>query len=198
MMGDSMGGSMLADGISLGELARQISKSRLSLDTLDVPCLVFNPDKSGLFQLGQNSISQLLKLADTDVITECYGEYIHNGYLHPEAMVVPLLKKDPTSSSGKNIVIGRSDVSDIRIKNKVVSKDHAWIKHTLIPDQWWIIDNCSTNGVKVNGVPLEPARPYGIEDSYELSIGTVQCVFLKKQGLLALCSLLKADSTSLR
>jgi len=198
----------LAEGISLGELATQVNNKLLDLKEVlrDTPCLVFNPisgkdchvDSVPLVS-GQQQVSRLIKLSETELVQETVGDFIYNGYVDPNAVVAPIWKSD-RNAMADSLMVGRSNTCDIRIKSNRVSKVHAWIRERErdVDGQrvWKIIDNYSTNGTRINGVQLDSAKEYQLRDSHEIIFGTVHCVFLDQKGLAMLCSLLEVATVA--
>lgn len=72
----------------------------------------------------------------------------------------------------KNWVIGRSDLSDVVLDDPTVSGQHAIIR--CQDDRWELIDNDSTNGVKLNGIGVSEAE---CQDADIISVGTVELLF---------------------
>ncbi len=74
--------------------------------------------------------------------------------------------------------IGRGSANDIILEDKSVSKRHAVITFQVMKNgdnKVQIADLHSTNGTLVNGKTISY---HHLEDSDQLSIGTVQCAYL--------------------
>jgi hypothetical protein len=187
----------LAEGVLLGELARQVNGGLIDLEEKlgDTPCLVFNPfsnDEKPLIT-GRNLASNILKLSETDSTVSF--DLIHHGYLAREAVVAPLWKSN-RNSLASSLIVGRSNTCDIRVNSGKASKVHAWIRQqrNFRESRWEITDNYSTNGTFIDGVLLDPARPYPLHSEHEIVFGTVHCIFLNRQSLFDLCDLFEHES----
>jgi pSer/pThr/pTyr-binding forkhead associated (FHA) protein len=73
-------------------------------------------------------------------------------------------------------VIGRSRDCDIVLADSNVSRRHAEIRPDG-RDGWVVTDLGSTNGVRVNGRPVEQGRPAPLRPGDQLDIGTVDARF---------------------
>lgn len=65
--------------------------------------------------------------------------------------------------------IGRSSLCDVVLDDPTVSSDHASIR--MVAGQWYVADNDSTNGVKLNGVGISQAE---CQHGDLLTVGSVQ------------------------
>ncbi len=72
----------------------------------------------------------------------------------------------------KNWVIGRSDLSDVVLDDPTVSGQHAIVR--CEDDRWELVDNDSTNGVKLNGLAVSEAECH---DKDIICVGTVELLF---------------------
>jgi hypothetical protein len=73
-------------------------------------------------------------------------------------------------------VIGRSRDCDVVLSDSNVSRRHAEIRPDG-RDGWVVTDLGSTNGVRVNGRPIEQGRPAPLRPGDRLDIGTVDARF---------------------
>jgi hypothetical protein len=73
-------------------------------------------------------------------------------------------------------VIGRSRDCDVVLADSNVSRRHAEIRPDG-RDGWVVTDLGSTNGVRVNGRPVEQGRPAPLQAGDQLDIGTVDARF---------------------
>jgi len=73
-------------------------------------------------------------------------------------------------------VIGRSQRADVRLEDPNVSRRHAEIRRE--GTVYWIVDLGSTNGVEVNGVPVERAQ---LEPNDEVTLGESTLVFSRER-----------------
>jgi hypothetical protein len=70
------------------------------------------------------------------------------------------------------VVLGRSREADIRVSDVNVSRRHAEIRQEGAG--YWIVDLDSTNGVEVNGKPVDRAR---LRDGDRVTLGSTEVVF---------------------
>jgi predicted component of type VI protein secretion system len=69
--------------------------------------------------------------------------------------------------------VGRSRDCDVVLDDAGISRRHAELRRG--PDGWTVADLGSTNGVRVNGVPVHGAQPLRSGDRLEL--GSTEIVF---------------------
>lgn len=88
----------------------------------------------------------------------------------PRSLVVVLEgRREPIGPDGG--VIGRSRECDVVIASAEVSRRHCEIWPGR--DGWTIDDLGSTNGVVVDGVPVQPGRPAPLRPGAQLELGTI-------------------------
>jgi hypothetical protein len=90
------------------------------------------------------------------------------------AVLVAEGKRMPLGQHGG--VIGRSRDCDVVLADSNVSRRHAEIRPDG-RDGWVVSDLGSTNGVRVNGRPIEQGRPAPLQAGDQLDIGTVDARF---------------------
>ena len=71
--------------------------------------------------------------------------------------------------------IGRSREADIVLEDANVSRKHAEVRPS--GGSWIVRDLGSTNGVKVNGRRLDPARPQSLKRGDVIGLGTSRATF---------------------
>ncbi len=74
-----------------------------------------------------------------------------------------------------SVGVGRNDQRDICIKDPSLSSYHCDFIHT--EDGYFVCDRDSTNGTRLNGVPLEPEQMYQLKNSDLLQLGSVEVMF---------------------
>jgi adenylate cyclase len=74
--------------------------------------------------------------------------------------------------------VGRTEGNDLVLNHPSVSRKHARIESRQ--DSWWIVDLNSTNGVKVNGIPLLEAE---IHVGDHVLVGSVQLEFKNRPSV---------------
>ncbi len=74
-----------------------------------------------------------------------------------------------------SVSVGRNDQRDICIKDPSLSSYHCDFIHT--EDGYFICDRDSTNGTRLNNVPLNPEEMYPLKNSDLLQLGSVEVMF---------------------
>ena len=74
-----------------------------------------------------------------------------------------------------SVSVGRNDQRDICIKDPSMSSYHCDFIHT--EDGYFICDRDSTNGTRLNNVPLTPNEMYPLKNSDLLQLGSVEVMF---------------------
>jgi len=90
-------------------------------------------------------------------------------------------------SSWTRLSIGRTEHSDIRIDDPAVSEVHGYIKQR--DDELVIGDLGSTNGTKINGIPLKPPQVHILEEEDILTFGRCSFQFFTPRILYEYLSL---------
>lgn len=89
----------------------------------------------------------------------------------------PLASKNGSSE----IILGRSDNSDLVLNHQTISKAHALFAHDELLGEWTIEDLSSRNGVLLDGNPIQNAAP--LADEVCLRFGTeVLTQFIKTES----------------
>lgn len=88
------------------------------------------------------------------------------------------------------LLIGRRLTNDIIINDVAVSRIHAWID--VVGDQYFLADNSSRTGVRLNGKPATGRRP--LADGDRIEIGPARLTFYLKDQLPDGISLLSRPS----
>ena len=74
-----------------------------------------------------------------------------------------------------SVSVGRNDQRDICIKDPSLSSYHCDFIHN--EDGYFICDRGSTNGTRLNNVPLNPEELYPLKNSDLLQLGSVEVMF---------------------
>ncbi len=74
-----------------------------------------------------------------------------------------------------SVSVGRNDQRDICIKDPSLSSYHCDFIHN--EDGFFVCDRGSTNGTRLNNVPLEPEQMYPLKSSDLLQLGSVEVMF---------------------
>ena len=93
-------------------------------------------------------------------------------------MVFPL--RSPERPDEMRLLVGCADECDIRINDKSISRQHAWIERR--GDEYWVKDNESTIATYINGQRIEPGTEHKLGPSDQLTLGTVDLIFLDAAG----------------
>ncbi len=183
---------ILPEGITIEQLASRVRAKEVDLGRLlgDLPVLVFKPkvgdEASPVYQTPEDG-TELPEPGDTSVLQR--GDAGALDTVLRTAVVVPLTVTNRNLYEDR-VLLGRAASCDVRLISPLVSKLHA----TVHPDEeeastWRIADEGSSNGTRVNGIPLEPHRLYRLRPGDELLIGDVTALFLDAEALAQLCSL---------
>ncbi len=74
-----------------------------------------------------------------------------------------------------SVSVGRNDQRDICIKDPSLSSYHCDFIHN--EDGYFVCDRDSTNGTRLNNVPLNPEEMYPLKNSDLLQLGSVEVMF---------------------
>jgi Protein of unknown function (DUF3662)/FHA domain len=169
-----------------GYLLEHARRERVSLATR--PSIEFRTDDR--LRLGEFGIQARLVHPGREEDDEpSQGEHGHTMvYSVSDRIAEPLREADPRRGSavlrvgGKTEllgaeggVIGRSRDCDVTVEDPNISRHHAEVRPS--GGSWIVRDLGSTNGVKVNGRKLDPARPQSLKPGDELQIGTSRITF---------------------
>jgi two-component system response regulator QseB len=80
---------------------------------------------------------------------------------------------------------------DIPLGSPFVSKEHAIIENTS--DGFTLIDKCSKNGTRINGIPLEKGKTYTLHHGNQISLANdnVICYFCWRNDSLETLELIQ-------
>ncbi len=92
------------------------------------------------------------------------------------------LAKNPASTEGAEVfVIGRAALSDVRMNDPTISKQHARLE--IKEGKMWLSDLGSSNGTSVNALTLRPLVPKEISAGDKIGFGKNHFVFLAPERL---------------
>ena len=169
-----------------GYLLEHARRERVSLATR--PSITFRVDER--LRLGEFGIQARLVHPGRDEDDQpSQGEHGHTMvYSVSDRIAEPLREEDPRRGSavlrvdGRTEllgsgggVIGRSRDCDVTVEDPNVSRHHAEVRPS--GGSWIVRDLGSTNGVKVNGRRLDPARPQSLKAGDVVEIGTSRLTF---------------------
>ena len=92
---------------------------------------------------------------------------LHLGIVAPRLEVIG--GHEPASlvlTPGQAYLVGRADESDLQLRDGRVSRRHARLVYQ--DGSWWIEDLQTTNGTRINGVPIRRER---LRDGDEITVG---------------------------
>lgn len=87
------------------------------------------------------------------------------------------------------VTIGRSRRCDVRVENDSVSKVHGSVVYDPGTNEYFIIDENSRNGTRINGEPLTPGVPAAVWAGAHVAFGDALFVFLDPPTLRKLAKL---------
>jgi hypothetical protein len=169
-----------------GYLLEHARRERLAL--LTPPEIAFKTDER--LRLGEFGIqARLVRPHDDPALGARQAEEGHTMvYSTSERLSEPLRAPDPRRAAARlrvdgrtevlgsqGAVLGRSRECDVVIDDANVSRRHAEIRPS--GGSWIVRDLGSTNGVKVNGRRLDPARPQSLAPGDAIELGTSRVVF---------------------
>jgi Protein of unknown function (DUF3662)/FHA domain len=168
-----------------GYLLEHARRERVSLATR--PTIEFRTDER--LRLGEFGIQARLVHADDGDEEPSQGDHGHTMvYSTSDRLAEPLREPDPRRGSAvlridgraellgsDGAVIGRSRDCDITLEDSNVSRHHAEVRPS--GGSWVVRDLGSTNGVKVNGRKVDPARPQSLKPGDVLELGTSRLTF---------------------
>ena len=91
-----------------------------------------------------------------------------------------LLLRSERDPKATRLLVGCSDSCDVEIRDKSVSREHGWIEFR--EGQYFIRDNDSTIGTRVNSKRLQAGEERQLTSNDTVTIGTVDATFLDAQG----------------
>ncbi len=87
------------------------------------------------------------------------------------------------------VTVGRSRRCDVRVENDSVSKVHGSVVFDRASGEYFIIDENSRNGTRINGEPLTPGVPAAVWSGAHVAFGDALFVFLDPPTLRKLAKL---------
>jgi hypothetical protein len=169
-----------------GYLLEHARRERISLVTR--PQIEFRTDDR--LRLGEFGIqARLVRPPERAEQEPSQGDHGHTMvYTVSDRLAEPLREPDPRRGSAKlryegrtallgqrGGVIGRSRDCDVVLADENVSRRHAEVRPS--GGSWIVKDLGSTNGVKVNGQRLDPARPQSLKRGDTIELGTSRVTF---------------------
>jgi hypothetical protein len=169
-----------------GYLLEHARRERVSLATR--PSIEFRTDER--LRLGEFGIqARLVHPGRAEDEAPSQGEHGHTMvYTVSERLAEPLREEDPRRGSAvlrvdgrtellgaSGGVLGRSRDTDITVDDPNVSRHHAEVRPS--GGSWIVRDLGSTNGVKVNGQRVDPARPQSLKPGDTIELGTSRLTF---------------------
>jgi FHA domain-containing protein len=169
-----------------GYLLEHARRERVAL--LTAPEITFKTDDR--LRLGEFGIQARLVRPDEDpAAAPSQGEEGHTMvYSTSDRISEPLREPDPRRGTARlriggrsellgsgGATIGRSREADIVLDDANVSRKHAEVRPS--GGSWIVRDLGSTNGVKVNGRRLDPARPQSLKVGDVIELGTSRATF---------------------
>ena len=94
------------------------------------------------------------------------------------------VRKDPGAQRGANITVGQSADNDIVLPEYTISTQHCAFVFDATGLN--IMDMGTLNGLKVNGVLIEPHTLFRLKDKVEITLGRIQLEFLRNESFISL------------
>jgi len=91
-----------------------------------------------------------------------------------------LLLRSARDHAATRLLVGCSEACDVEIRDKSVSREHAWIE--CREDAYYIRDSESTIGTRVNSKRLQIGEERKLNNSDRVTIGTVDTTFFDPVG----------------
>jgi hypothetical protein len=169
-----------------GYLLEHARRERVALSTR--PAVTFRTDER--LRLGEFGIqARLVRPPEHEDAEPSQGDAGHTMvYSVAERVAEPLREPDPRRGSARlrigdrlevvgsgGAVLGRSRDCDVVLEDANVSRHHAEIRPS--GGSWTVRDLGSTNGVKVNGRRLDPARPQSLKRGDVVELGGTRVTF---------------------
>jgi len=169
-----------------GYLLEHARRERVAL--LTAPEITFKTDDR--LRLGEFGIqARLVRPHEDPELAPSQGDEGHTMvYTTSERLSEPLREPDPRRASARlriagktellgsqGAVLGRSREADIVVDDANVSRRHAEIRPS--GGSWTVRDLGSTNGIKVNGRRVDPARAQSLKPGDEIELGTARATF---------------------
>ncbi len=101
---------------------------------------------------------------------------LHLGIVAPRLEVIG--GHEPASlvlTPGQAYLVGRADESDLQLRDGRVSRRHARLVYQ--DGSWWIEDLQTTNGTRINGVPIRRER---LRDGDEITVGLTTIRYVER------------------
>jgi hypothetical protein len=171
-----------------GYLLEHARRERVAL--LTAPDIRFKTDER--LRLGEFGIQARLVRPDDTAPPAAPPRQAEEGhtmvYSSAERIAEPLREPDPRRGTARlrvggraellgsgGATLGRSREADIVLEDTNVSRIHAEVRPS--GGSWIVRDLGSTNGVKVNGRRVDPARPQSVRDGDVIELGTSRAIF---------------------
>jgi hypothetical protein len=168
-----------------GYLLEHARRERVSLATR--PTIEFRTDER--LRLGEFGIQARLVHAEPEDEHPSQGDHGHTMvYSTSDRLAEPLREPDPRRGTavlrvggrtqvlgGDGGIIGRSRDCEVTIEDPNVSRHHAEVRPS--GGSWTVHDLGSTNGVKVNGRRIDPARAQSLKPGDAIELGTARLTF---------------------
>jgi len=130
------------------------------------------------------SSNPLIKDGSTSIIKLTYHTAL-KVYAVPGAIIVPITKSKRNSKP--SIIVGRDDLTDIRLSSKQVSRFH--LELSIKNKKLEIKDLNTTNGTYINGMIFQSKEPFALESLTEITFGDVRTLYLNSKDLTELLKL---------
>lgn len=115
-------------------------------------------------------------LGKVDKKSNNFNANMSNGEIIGKPYIIRIVNASRIVIDKDGFTVGRDFGVDCRISDNIsVSKCHCMFKN--IDDQWFIVDNGSSNKTFVNGIIINPNQPIALYDKTEIMLGNEKFIF---------------------
>jgi len=162
--------------MSLLDILKEKYINDASIFSKDDFCSIYKYTFLIKFEENNNNIDFLNSKSPT-IVNKALEEIINNNRNENSMKIFSILPIVKTNKNPfpKKITVGRSSVQDIVIQDMTISKFHAYF-YTDEEQNYFLVDNNSTNGTFVNGNKIENQNIL-INDKDEISFSNLKFIF---------------------
>lgn len=129
-----------------------------------------------LVKFQENNNSEFLNSKSPTIVGKTLEELINNNNNSIKIFSIFPIVKTNKNPFLKKITVGRTALQDIIVQNMAVSKFHSYF-HFDDDQNYFLVDNNSTNGTFVNGNKIEAEKNILLKDKDEISFSDSKFIF---------------------